>query len=76
MLEKIKVVDLIEVTESGHVQVRTKIAIMEDGEEISSQFHRHVIAPGNDYNNENERVKSICAAVHTDKIIASYKATL
>jgi len=74
MLEKQIVVDLIETIENGCVQVRTKTAILEDGEEISSKFHRHVVAPGDDYSNEDSRVKAICAVVHTQSVVAAYKA--
>jgi len=74
MLEKIEVVDLIEVVENGSIQVRTKIAIKEDGVEISSKFHRHVVVPGDDYSAEDAKVKAICAAVHTPQVIAAYKA--
>jgi hypothetical protein len=74
MLEKVVSVDLIEVLENGCVQVRTKTAIMEDGKQISGTFHRHVVAPGDDYSAEDARVKAICAAMHTPKLIAAYKA--
>jgi hypothetical protein len=73
-LEKIEIVDRIEVVESGVVQVRTKTAIKEDGVEISSKFHRHVVAPGDDYSAEDARVQAICAATHTADVIAAYKA--
>ena len=75
-LEKIEVVDLIEVVENGTLQVRTKTAIKEDGVEISSKFHRHVVAPGDDYRAEDARVKAICAAMHTADVVAAYKAKL
>ena len=74
MLEKIVIVDRIEVVESGCVQVRTKTAIMEDGKQISSTFHRHVVAPGDDYSSEDARVQAICEATHTAEVIAAYKA--
>jgi len=74
MLEKIVVVDLIEVLENGCVQVRTKTAIMEDGKQISGTFHRHVVTPGDDYSAEDARVKAICAATHTAAVVAAYKA--
>jgi hypothetical protein len=74
-LEKIAVVDKIEVTESGHVQVRTATRIVEDGAILSQSFHRHVIAPGQDYSQEDERVRAICAAVHTPEVIAAYQAS-
>jgi hypothetical protein len=73
-LKKVISVDLIETIENGAVQVRTCTRIMEDGEEISRTFHRHVVAPGDDYSAEDARVQAICAAVHTDEVIAAYKA--
>ena len=75
-LEKVEFVDRIEVIENGSVQVRTKTAIKEDGVEISSKFHRHVVAPGDDYSAEDARVKTICAATHTVDVIAAYKASV
>lgn len=74
MLEKVIVVDRIEVLENGCVQVRTKTAIVEDGTQISGNFHRHVVAPGDDYSNEDARVQAICAATHTADVIAAYEA--
>lgn len=73
-LEKKIVVDLIQAIENGCVQVRTCTRVMEDGEQISGTFHRHVVAPGDDYSAEDARVQAICAAVHTDEVIATYKA--
>lgn len=73
-LEKAQTVDRIEILETGVVQVRTKTAIMEDGKQISGTFHRHVVAPGDDYSGEDARVQAICAATHTADVIAAYKA--
>jgi hypothetical protein len=75
-LEKNIVVDKIEVLENGCVQVRTKTAIMEDGQQISGSFHRHVVAPGDNYASEDPRVQAICAATHTPEVIAAYQASL
>jgi len=74
MLEKIEVVDRIEVIESGAIQVRTKTAILEDGVEISSKFHRHVVVPGADVSAEDTKVQAIAAAFHTPEVIAAYEA--
>ena len=73
-LEKVISVDLIEVIENGCIQVRTKTAIKEDGVEISSKFHRHVIAPGNDYSAEDAKVQAIAASIHTAEVVAAYVA--
>jgi hypothetical protein len=72
MLEKIQVVDRIEALENGCVQVRTKTTIMENGKQISNTFHRHVIAPNDDYSQEDARVQAICEATHTAEVIQSY----
>jgi len=74
MLEKIQTVDKIEVVENGCVQVRVKTAVLEDGVQISGSFHRHVVAPGDDYSKEDARVKAVCKATHTPAVIAAYKA--
>ena len=72
-LEKVTFVDLIEIVENGCIQVRTKTAIKEDGVEISSKFHRHVVVPGDDYIAEDARVQAICKATHTAAVVTAYK---
>ena len=71
-LEKVISVDLIEVVENGCIQVRTKTAIKEDGVEISSKFHRHVVVPGADVSAEDAKVQAIAASIHTAEVVAAY----
>ncbi len=73
-LEKVTSVDLIEVIENGCIQVRTKTAIKEDGVEISSKFHRHVVVPGSDVSAEDAKVQAIAASIHTPAVISAYQA--
>jgi hypothetical protein len=73
-LEKVNVVDRIEVVENGSIQVRTKTAIKEDGVEISSKFHRHVVVPGADVSGEDAKVQAIAASIHTADVVAAYEA--
>ena len=73
-LEKVTSVDLVEVVENGSIQVRTKTAIKENGVEISSKFHRHVVVPGADYSAEDAKVQAIAASIHTPEVIAAYQA--
>ena len=63
-------------TEHKLIQVRTKTAVMEDGVEISSSYHRHVIAPGDDYSNESADVKKLCSTFHTKAVKDAYKAVI
>jgi len=72
MLEK-KITFDQSITEDGHIQVRQITRILEDGIEIGKQYHRHVISPGDDYSNEDERTKKIAQVVHTAKVIKDYK---
>ena len=75
MLEKVISEDKIEIVgEFKAVQVRTKTAVLEDGVELSSGFHRHVVSAGDDYSAESTEVQAICAAVHTDAVVAAYAA--
>lgn len=76
MLEKIVVVDQIQVVENGCVQVRTSTRIVEDGKTLSENYHRHVVVPGQDYSQENDRVKAICQVTHIPEVIAAYQAML
>lgn len=75
-LKKVQIVDKIEALENGCVHVRTRTSILENGIQISGTYHRHVIAPGQDYSKEDDRVQSICAATHTPEVIAAYNAQL
>ena len=75
-LEKVISVDLIEIVENGTLQVRTKTAIKENGVEISSTFHRHIVLPGADYSTEDAKVQAIAASIHTPAVIAAYQEKL
>lgn len=73
-LEKIETVDSIEPCENGVVQVRAATVIKENGIEIGKTYHRKTIVPGDDYSHENDRVKAVCAALHTSGVVAAYQS--
>lgn len=73
-LEKIEEVDKIEVLADGQIQVRQSTIITEDGKELSRTFHRHVLAPGDDVENEDARVQAIAMTLWTDEVIEAYRA--
>ena len=67
--------DKIEIVgEFRAVQVRTCTKVLEDGVELSSGFHRHVVSAGDDYSNESAEVQAICGAVHTSAVIEAKAA--
>lgn len=74
-LSKSIVTDKIEVVgEFRAVQVRTATVVSEDGTELSRSYHRHVVNAGDDYSSEDAEVQAVCAAVHTDEVVAAYAA--
>lgn len=75
MLEKIKVISQIEIVETGHVQIRESIRIMEDGNMLSESFHRYVLSPGEDLSSQPANVVAIANAAWTPEIIANYQAS-
>lgn len=61
-LTKETVVDKIEVLESGAIQVRSAVRILEDGQILSQSYHRHVLQPGDDLSAEDPKVVAIAHA--------------
>ena len=70
--------DKIEVVSKGSwscVQVRTATVIKRDGEEISRNFHRHVVMPDADLSAEDADVSAICTTVFTQACKDAYAAS-
>ena len=55
------------------VQVRTDTVVIEDGEELSRKYHRHVLHPDAVITSENAEVQAVCNAVWTDAIKSAYE---
>ena len=64
------------ITELGHIYARKITRIMEDGKELSKSYHRHVVNPGDNLDNEDARTKAIAQAIHTKDCIDAYKAVI
>jgi len=56
------VIDKIEVLESGSIQVRQATRVLEDGEVLSTSYHRHAIERGADLTNEDPKVAAVATA--------------
>lgn len=72
MLEKIMEYDH-SITADGNIQVKKITKIMENDEELSRLYHRHVVSPGDDYTFEDARTKIIAEVIHTPQVIQKYK---
>jgi len=75
-LNKTEVVDKIETLENGTIQVRCATRIDEDGTVLSSSFHRHVLAPGQDLTDQDPKVVAIANAVWTPEVVSAYEAKM
>jgi len=71
MNDKIEVLQL-----AGYpvIQVRKATIIKRDEEEISRNFHRHVLTPDADLSGEDADVVAIASTVFTDEARAAYAA--
>lgn len=58
MIEKKTVIDQIEVTRAGHIQIRIGKLIVEDGRELSCQWHRTAVEVGGDVDAQIEAVNA------------------
>lgn len=67
-------VDLIELVETNHIQIRTATIIERDGIEISRTFHRHTLRPGEDVTNQDPKVQAIANVIWTEEVIAEYQS--
>ena len=86
MLTEETIQDKIEIVgDYKHVQVRTATVIKRDGEEISRNFHRHVLHPSKktddtwgdtDISGESAEVQAICNAVWTDAVKTAYQTAM
>ncbi|MDP6584405.1 MAG: hypothetical protein QF535_07095 [Anaerolineales bacterium] len=75
-LTKETIVDKVEVLEMGQVQVRTATRVLEDGVQLSSSYHRHVVVPGDDLSGQDERVSAVATATWTPAVVSAYEAML
>ena len=81
-LTKETVVDKIEVLEMGQVQVRTATRVLEDGVQLSSAYHRHVVNPSiktggswgdTDISGEDARVQAVATATWTSAVKTAWQ---
>jgi len=73
-LQEVKVIDKIEVVESGALQVREATRIMRDGAQIAQTYHRWTFAPASDVSAMPANVQAIAQAAWTPEVIAAYQA--
>ena len=73
MFEKQIVIDRIEVLADHTVAVRYVVTVTEDGQPFAEQIKGNYFKPGDDYSQEDAKVQSVCALIHTPEVVTAYK---
>ena len=73
MFEKQTVVDRIEVLADHTIAVRYVVTVTEDGQPFAEQIKGNYFKPGDDYSQEDAKVQSVCALIHTPEVVTAYK---
>ena len=55
------------------IQIRERVSVMEDGEEISYKYNRRSLMPDADVSSESDEVKALADAVWTDAVKKKYE---
>ena len=64
MIEKTKAIETLEIS-GDRVIIRERVAIVEDGVELSHHFEHREIGPDDDASGESERVQAAVVAART-----------
>lgn len=76
MMEKVTVIDKIEILETGHIQVRRATYLVEDGVRTLLGYHRSAYTPGSaDMAQEDDQVKAHAEMAWTPEVITAYAET-
>ena len=73
MFEKQTVIDRIEVLADHTIAVRYVVTVTEDGQPFAEQIKGNYFKPGDDYSQEDAKVQSVCALIHTPEVVTAYK---
>ena len=68
-------IDQIEVTRNGTIQVREANLVLRDGTEIAKTFHRYCLHPGADLTGQPAQVAAIANAAWTPEVVAAWVAS-
>ena len=58
------------------IQIRERIAVFEDGEELSFKYSRRSLTPDADVSSESDEVKALGNAIWTDAVKKAYADSL
>jgi hypothetical protein len=65
-------IDQIEIVGDWNIQVRQATIIEKDGVQVARTFHRWVLTPDMNIDNQEQKVKNICNAAWTPEVITAF----
>ena len=74
MIEKKSYCDKAEYIPPFAIQCRTRVSVVEDGNELAASFHRMVLHPDSDTSGCDANIQAMAAAVFTDQVKADWAA--
>lgn len=74
-LSEQNIIDQLEVTRNGTIQVREANLVLRDGTEIAKTFHRYCLHPGADLTGQPAQVAAIANAAWTAEVVAAWIAS-
>lgn len=75
-LSKQVVIDQVTVDENGFVLYREATRVIENGEVISTSFHRNSLTPTQDLTDHPANVAAIATAAWSPEIVSKYQAMI
>ena len=67
------IISHIGLLEDGQIQVRRSRRIFDGSTMIAEQYHRHVVAPGDDVSQADARVRAVANLLWTPAVIQAYR---
>mgnify|MGYP003115264622 CR=1 FL=1 len=58
------------------IQIRERIAVLENGEEHSFKYHRRSLMPDADVSSESNEIKALASSLWTDAVKKAYADSL
>ena len=73
MLTEQTVISAITILEDGQLQIRRSRRVFDGPTMIAEQYHRHVLAPGDETTTEDARVRQVATLLWTPEVVAEYQ---
>jgi hypothetical protein len=61
------------ILEDGIINVQKVRQVLDDGKLLTETYHRHVLAPGEDYSKEDPRVQKAAQTFHTEEVVTAFR---